>query len=62
MEKSGIIELDNQSITNKIIDNIDNEEKASKPLFTKSRILFLICVFLVMLMPLLYRQFEYLLK
>ncbi|MDP2090758.1 MAG: hypothetical protein Q8K30_04115 [Candidatus Gracilibacteria bacterium] len=33
-----------------------------KPLFTKSRILFLIVVFIVMLIPLFYRQFEYLLK
>lgn len=41
-------------------DNI--EKKEIKPLFTRSRILFLIVVFIVMSMPLIYRQFEYMLK
>lgn len=38
------------------------EENTPKPLFTKSRILFLIVVFIVISIPLVYRQFEYLLK
>ena len=38
------------------------EEKEVKPLFTLSRILLLIVVFVVVSMPLLYKHFEYLLK
>lgn len=45
-----------------ILDEQDTADKAVKPLFTRSRILFLIVVFLVMCIPLIYRQFEYLLK
>jgi len=36
--------------------------KRQESLFTKSRILFLIVVFVVFSMPLIYRNFEYLLK
>jgi len=39
----------------------NNEGKTPKSLFTRSRILFLIVVFFVMLMPLVYRYFSYLL-
>ena len=38
-----------------------SKEKEIKPLFTRSRILFLIVVFLVMSMPLIYRYLSYLL-
>jgi hypothetical protein len=41
-------------------DNIDFEWP--KSLFTRSRILFLIVVFIVMCIPLIYRYFSYLLK
>ncbi len=42
-------------------ENNEVSEK-QKPLFTRSRILFLIVVFFVFSMPLLYRHFEYLIK
>ena len=45
-----------------VLEEQNIEEKIVKPLFTRSRILFLIVVFLVMCIPLIYRQFEYLLK
>lgn len=38
-----------------------DENEEIKPLFTKSRILFLIVVFSVFLMPLIYRYFTYIL-
>ena len=41
--------------------NENNEVKVPKPLFTRSRILFLIVVFLVMSMPLMYRYLSFLL-
>ncbi len=44
------------------VSSISPENDVPKPLFTKSRILFLICVFIVMLIPLIYQKFEYLLK
>lgn len=45
-----------------MLEEQNTEEKIPKPLFTKSRILFLIVVFIVVSIPLIYRQFEYLLK
>jgi len=41
---------------------MSEELKKQKPLFTSSRIIFLISVFIVMSIPLIYRHFEYLLK
>ncbi len=48
------------SIENTIDESIQKEKP--KPLFTKSRILFLISVFIVISMPLIYRQLEFLFK
>jgi len=46
----------------KILNKENSENKASEPLFTKSRILFLVVVFIVVSMPLLYRNLDFLLK
>ena len=45
-----------------MLENKPVENQKDKPLFTKSRILFLVVVFLVMSMPLLYRNLDFLLK
>lgn len=42
-------------------DNINNNTIMKSAFFTRSRILFLIVVFIVMLMPLLYRKLSFLL-
>ena len=51
-----------QIIEQKNIEQLNIETDIPKPLFTKSRILFLIVVFIVMTIPLIYRHFAYLLK
>lgn len=49
-----------EEIKNREVEEVDLKEPTW--LFTKSRIFFLIVVFIVMCIPLIYRHFEYLLK